>query len=194
MGSFVTRAYIARQGKGLAGAIICGTGHIPPATSSMGSLACKMIATFKGEDTVSPLIEGMGVGAYSKAIKDARTPVDWLSYNEDNVNTYIADECSGFSFSVGGYNALMGLTREVCDMSCCVLVPPELPLLYIAGEGDPVGSMGEGVRIAAQMARDAGSQDVTCTIYENMRHEILNETDHQRVYDDVLGWIEQRLP
>ncbi|MBR2683982.1 MAG: alpha/beta hydrolase, partial [Atopobiaceae bacterium] len=63
----------------------------------------------------------------------------------------------------------------------------------IAGEGDPVGSMGEGVRISAKMATDAGSRDVTCTIYKNMRHEILNETDHQRVYDDVLAWIEDHL-
>ena len=75
-------------------------------------------------------------------------------------------------------------------MACCLKVPPELPLLYIAGDGDPVGSMGEGVRTAAQMARDAGSRDVTCTIYEHMRHEILNETDHQRVYDDVLAWVD----
>lgn len=193
MGSFVTRAYIAREGKGLAGAIICGTGHVPPATSSMGNLVCKMISTFKGEDTISPLIEGMGVGAYSKAIKDAKTPLDWLSYNEENVQTYMADEASGFSFSAGGYGTVTALTREVCDMACCVRVPQELPLLYIAGDGDPVGSMGEGVRISAQMARDAGSKDVTCTIYEHMRHEILNETDHQRVYDDVLAWVEEHL-
>lgn len=193
LGSFVTRAYIAREGEGLAGAIICGTGHVPPATSSMGNLACKIVAAIKGEDAISSLIEGMGVGAYAKAIKDARTPVDWLSYNEDNVNTYIADDASGFSFSVGGYGVVTALTREVCDPACCVRVPVDLPLLYIAGDGDPVGSMGEGVRIAAQMARDAGSQDVTCTIYENMRHEILNETNNQLVYDDVLDWIDEHL-
>ena len=193
MGSFVTRAYIAREGKGLSGAIICGTGHVPPATSSLGNLVCKMVATFKGEDTISPLIEGMGVGAYAKAIKDAKTPLDWLSYDEENVKTYMADDASGFPFSAGGYGVVTALTREVCDIACCVRVPQELPLLYIAGEGDPVGSMGKGVEISAQMARDAGSKDVTCTIYKNMRHEILNETDHQKVYDDVLAWVEERL-
>ena len=193
MGSFVTRAYIAREGKGLAGAIICGTGHMPPATSSMGNPACKLIAPFKGEDTISGLVEGMGVGGYAKAIKDARTPLDWLSYNEDNVNAYIDDPACGFSFSVGGYGTVTALTREVCDPACCVLVPPELPLLYIAGDGDPVGSLGEGVRTAAKMAEDAGSKDVTCTVYENMRHEILNEKEHQRVYDDVLAWIEAHI-
>ena len=74
-----------------------------------------------------------------------------------------------------------------------MLVPPELSLLYIAGDGDPVGSLGEGVRTAAKMAEDAGSKDVTCTVYENMRHEILNEKEHQRVYDDVLAWIEAHV-
>ena len=191
MGSFVVRSYISREGAGLSGAIICGTGHIPPATSSMGLLACKAIAAVSGEDTVSSFIESLGVGAYAKAIKDAETPLDWLSYNKDNVEAYQADPASGFPFSVGGYAALMQLTREVCDEACCKLVPPDLPLLYISGEGDPVGSMGEGVRKAASMAQAAGSRDVSCTIYKNMRHEILNETDHQKVYDDVVNWIEQ---
>ena len=72
-------------------------------------------------------------------------------------------------------------------------VPPELPLLYIAGDADPVGSNGEGVRTAAKLATDAGSRDVTCTIYPHMRHEILNETEHQKGYDDVLTWIEAHL-
>lgn len=193
LGSFVVRAYIAREGADLAGAIICGTGHVPPATSSLANLACKMVATFRGEDALSPLIEGMGVGSYAKAIKGAKTPLDWLSCNEANVSAYIADEACGFAFSVGGYATVSALTREVCDEACCACVPTALPLLYIAGNGDPVGSFGVGVRKAAKMAKDAGSIDVTCTIYGDMRHEILNELDRQGVYDDVLAWIERRL-
>ncbi len=193
MGSFIVRCYISRRGKGFKGAIICGTGQIPSATSSMGLLACKAIATVWGEDTISPMIDNMGVGAYAKAIEDARTPVDWLSFNHTNVQNYLADEACGFPFSVGGYGALMMLTREACDESCGLTTPPDLPLLYIAGEDDPVGDRGEGVRAAAQMARDSGSEDVTVIIYEDMRHEILNETEHQKVYDDVLSWIESHL-
>lgn len=193
MGSFVVRAYIAECGQGLAGAIICGTGHIAPGMSKGGNAIARVISKVRGEDYVSKLLGNLSVGAYAKAIENPRTPLDWLSYNEENVDAYIADEACGFAFAAGGNATLTALTGEVCSPECCARVPHDLPLLYIAGDADPVGDMGEGVRTAAAMAQEAGSTDVTCTIYEHMRHEILNETEHQRVYDDVLAWMEAHM-
>ncbi|MBR3318798.1 MAG: alpha/beta fold hydrolase [Atopobiaceae bacterium] len=193
MGSFVVRAYIAESGQGLAGAIICGTGHVPPALSASGNLLAQAISRIRDERYVSKLLGDLSIGAYSKAIENARTPLDWLSYSKENVDAYIADKKCGFAFSAGANAALMALTREVCTPKCCARVPHKLPLFYISGDGDPVGNMGEGVRTAATMAKEAGSTDVTCTIFEHMRHEILNEVDHQRVYDAVLQWLESHL-
>ncbi len=193
MGSFVVRAYIAECGQGLAGAIVCGTGHIAPATSAAGNKLAHAIARMRGETYVSKTLENLSIGAYAKAIKDAHTPLDWLSHNRQNVKDYISDKMCGFSFTAGGNAALTALTQEVCSRACCARVPKDLPLLYIAGDGDPVGAMGKGVRIAAKMARDAGSTDVTCKIYENMRHEILNEDGAEHVMEDIATWMEERI-
>ena len=193
MGSFVVRAYISECGQGLSGAIICGTGHIAPAMSASGNALARLISRTRGETYVSKLLGDLSVGAYAKAIDNPRTPLDWLSHNEANVDAYIADAACGFPFSAGGNATLTALTGEVCSPKSCAHIPHDLPLFYIGGDGDPVGSLGKGVRTAAQMARDAGVTDVACTIYEHMRHEILNELDHQRVYDDVLAWMEERI-
>ncbi len=193
MGSFVTRSYISKCGQGLAGAIICGTAHIPPATSAAGNALARQICATRGERHTSQLLGDLSVGAYAKAIRNPRTPLDWLSYSQENVEAYLADEQCGFAFSAGGNATLTALTLEVCTSKCCKRVPKELPLLYIAGDSDPVGDMGEGVCIAAKMARTAGSEDVSCVIYGHMRHEILNETNAARVMDDVATWMEERL-
>ena len=193
LGSFITRIYISRYGEGLAGAIICGTGTVPVATSKVGNAIARLISRFKGENSYSGLLEGMGVGAYAKAIEGAETPLDWLSFNRENIDRYIDDELCGFSFSTGGYAVVTALTAEACSLDCAKKVPADLPLLYIAGVGDPVGSMGEGVRQAVALAQEAGSTDVTCTIYEDMRHEILNEDDRGQVMADILSWLEERI-
>ncbi len=193
MGSFVVRAYITECGEGLAGAVICGTGHIAPVTSAAGNMLARLISRTKGERHVSKLLGNLSVGAYAKAIEKPRTPLDWLSFNTKNVDDYIADESCGFPFTTGGNATLTALTKKVCSQKSCERIPRKLPLLYIAGDSDPVGDMGKGVRTAARMAQEAGCTDVTCTIYEHMRHEILNEDDHQRVYDDVRAWIEERI-
>lgn len=193
MGSFIVRSYLARHGQGLGGAIICGTGFIPPATSKAGTTMAKLIAKVKGPHHKSNLLHSMGAGAYSKQIQDARTPLDWLSHNVENVERYIADEACGFMFSASGYAALTALTAEVCTPECAAKVPSDLPLLYIAGAEDPVGSNGEGVKQSYDLAVQAGSTDVTLKIFENMRHEILNETENDKVYAYILNWMEEHV-
>lgn len=192
MGSYITRVYLSRHGEGLAAAVICGTGTVPAATSSAGNLLARGIAAVRGEDHRSRLLDSMGAGAFSKAVPGP-TGLEWLSYDAQNVADYVADPECGAMFSAGGYATLTALTREACSPACAARVPHGLPLLFVSGEGDPVGDMGRGVRTAAKLAEDAGSTDVTCTIYEGMRHEILNEADHGRVFADVWGWIEERV-
>ena len=193
MGSFVVRAYLARHAYGLSGAIICGTGFMPPRTSAIANTLARAIARTRGGDYHSKLLHKLGVGSYAQEIDDAETDLDWLSHNRDNVARYIADEQCGFMFSAGGYAALTDLTREVCMPECVASYPKDLPLLYIAGTEDPVGECGEGVSRAADLAHAAGVTDVRCRLYAGMRHEILNERGRQVVYDDIVSWMEGYL-
>lgn len=41
--------------------------------------------------------------------------------------------------------------------------------------------------------KEAGSLDITYKLYENDRHEILNETDRDKVYADLLAWMRVRI-
>ncbi|MDR0514276.1 MAG: lysophospholipase [Coriobacteriaceae bacterium] len=189
MGSYLLRSYIARHGSGLAGVVLCGTGQLPVAFSWLAHTLAVVMARFKGEDYRSPLLQNMGVGAYAKRIENARTGCDWLSTDEAVVDAYIADPLCGLPFSVGANAALTDITGEVAHASCAAKVPKELPLFFIAGACDPVGDFGKGVRDAASLMQRAGLRQVDVRIYEGMRHEILNETDKQTVYDDVAQWI-----
>ncbi len=193
MGSFVARAYVSQHADGLAGAIICGTGFVPPATSAAGHVLAILIACLRGDSHKSELLHSMADGAYARAIPHARTEFDWLSHNQRNVDEYIADKSCGFLFSAGGYATLTELTSEVCSPTCVRRVPASLPLLFVAGAEDPVGDFGRGVTRSAELARDAGSTDVTYHLYANMRHEILKEDGCQLVFDDVTRWLDGHL-
>ena len=188
MGSFVVRAYIARHGDGLAGAIVCGTGHQPAAKSKMGNMLARLITRVKGDAYHSNLMHGMADGAYSKAIPDARTPHDWLNTDPAKVDTYRADEACGYMFTISGYAALTDLTTEIALPAVIAAVPANLPVLFIAGSEDPVGDNGEGVRLVVSLFEKAG-KNVTLKLYEGMRHEILNEPRYEEVYRDVIAWL-----
>ena len=193
MGSFVVRAYVAQHGQGLAAAIVCGTGNQSLALSKAGNALANMLCSLRGPRSTSRLIHNMAVGAYGKAVPNARTPHDWISVDPAVVDAYAADPLCGYMFSVGGYAALTSLTAEVVTEQCVAQVRKDLPLLYIAGAQDPVGDFGRGVYAAAKLAEDAGALDVTTIIYGGMRHEVLNEPDREQVFADVFTWIQSHL-
>ena len=190
MGSFIARVYIARHGNELAACVLSGTGNVAAALSKGGRTLARAIAKVRGDRYRSKFIDSLGAGAYGKQIENARTPLDWLSTDGAVVDAYIADDLCGFMFTVGGYSTLLDLTAEVVTKENAQRVPKGLPVLFIAGDGDPVGEMGKGVRAAAKLLRDAGVTRVDEIIYPGMRHEIHNEIGHEQVYDDVVRWVE----
>ncbi len=189
MGSFVTRLYITRYPQGLSGAILCGTGSQPYALSLAGRSLARLLGHFRGDRYVSRILHDLGAGAFSAAIEQPRTEFDWISVDPRVVDAYIADPLSGAKFSTGGYATLTDMTAEVVTSRSASRVPADLPLLFIAGAEDPVGSSGAGVDKAVALYREGGVADVREILYPGMRHEILNEPDRHRVFDDVLTWM-----
>ena len=73
-------------------------------------------------------------------------------------------------------------------------LPRELPILVFAGELDPVGEKGKGVRKLVASMRAAGLANVTERLYADARHEMLNETNRDEVIADVLRWLDESAP
>ncbi len=192
LGSYIARVYLAERGEGLAGVVLSGTGTLPVAVSWAGHALARLTCAARGEDYRSKLLDGMGVGGYARAVPGP-TGCEWLSHNEKNVATYVADSRCGFMFSAGGYAAVTKLTARACSLAWARRAPHDVPLLFVSGAEDPVGDNGRGVRAAAELARRAGQRHVDVRIYEGMRHEIFNEDDGGRVMADVLSWVEERL-
>ena len=68
-----------------------------------------------------------------------------------------------------------------------------MPLLILSGDRDPVGENSKGVRRVYKRYDAAGAADITLGFYEGARHEILNETNREEVYGDILQWLEQQI-
>jgi alpha-beta hydrolase superfamily lysophospholipase len=78
--------------------------------------------------------------------------------------------------------------REACDSDWAYRVPKDLEIMVISGANDPVGMNGKGVLAVADSLVVAGIEPTTI-LYPGMRHEILNETENQLVYNDVLKFL-----
>ena len=87
MGSYLLRKYITRYGRGLAGAVIMGTGSVPDIATKTGMRIAKCIACFKGWHYRSRLMERIFFsGSFRKFSMGRKDPENnWLSKDLDLV-------------------------------------------------------------------------------------------------------------
>ena len=189
MGSFLLRQYLSMYGEELDGAIIMGTGTQPVAALRFGRRLCHILAKLHGWHYRSRFVDKMAFGGYNKHFRPARTDKDWLTKEESVVDAYLADERCTFLFTLNGYDNLFYSIEEAGKQENIEKIPKDLPVLFVAGQDDPVGNFGKGVEEVRRAFQAAGMGDVTWIVYENDRHEILNETDRNTVYRDLYAWL-----
>lgn len=194
MGSFLARTYLIRYPGAVDAVVIMGTGQMPPAVIAGGMAVAAEEARRVGEDQVSPLVDKLSFDAYNKRFAPNRTGFDWLSLNQDNVDRYIADPLCGGNASTGLFREMLGGLSFIAKPRNLKRMNLNIPVLFISGEMDPVGDCGKGVQRAYESFRKAGVRDVSLKLYPELRHEILNETCRETVYDDIYQWLAAKVP
>lgn len=192
MGSFYARQYLCEYGSELDGAIIMGTGFQPKALVQFAKTLCRVLAVFHGWQYRSKFVANMSFMGYNKGL-EGRTTHDWLNRDQAEVDKYLADERCTFTFTLNAYYSMFSGILRLHDPAFLAKMPKDLPLLFLAGDADPVGEQGKGVRRAIQSLKDAGVQNIECKLYPGARHELLVETNHQEVFEDIGSWLEKHL-
>ena len=193
MGSFYARQYICLHGDKLSGAIIMGTGMEPLFVLRIGMFMCRFIGLFKGEKYRSEFVNNMAFGSYNSKFEPARTKMDWLTKDEKIVDWYLNEPRCTFVFTLNGYyNMFKGITR-LYDKKLLDSIPKDLPLFFVSGKDDPVGTYGKEVIKSVDSLKSVGLKDIRMKLYENDRHEILNELDKETVYEDIYNWMIEKM-
>lgn len=194
MGSFLTRTYLIRYPGTVKAAVIMGTGWQPKAVIAGGMAVAKAVGAVVGENGTSDLVTNLAFGAYNKLFAPNRTSCDWLSADEGNVDAYMADPLCGADATVGLFRQMLSGIRFNQKLSNLRQMDSRIPVLFVAGEKDPVGDCGNGVRRTYQEFRRAGVQDCTLKLYPGLRHEILNEkAQQQQIFEDIGQWLTSKL-
>lgn len=192
MGSFCLRQYLTKYSNDVFGAIIMGTGWIPSAAALLGKTIATNTCKSKGSHTVNPLLIKLTIEPYNKPFAPARTNCDWLSRDKKQVDLYVNDKLCGFDFTAGAYKDFFTVLEKIAKNRQLIGMRKSLPILITSGSVDPVGGKKACEKLNAQYKR-CGIDDVTLKLWENDRHEILNELDKSDVYDYIYNWLKSKI-
>ena len=194
MGSFIARRYAQLFSTTVKALILCGTGA---ATSlhAIGNQVATMLAQTQGKNVPSQIMNDLSFGSFNKSILNPITIFDWLTRDKQEVQKFIDDPKCGFIATNQFFADLTYGIRLISKKEEISRIRTDLPVLLISGSEDPVGDYGKGVFKVAEQLTAAGLENVCVYLFEGMRHEILNETNKEQVYEVIKRWLkhEQKL-
>jgi alpha-beta hydrolase superfamily lysophospholipase len=171
MGSFAAQQFLLDHGSSVDAVALTGTAAL---------------------DLLEPALDldrDLELSAFNTAFQPARTDFDWLSRDESIVDAYIADPLCGFGLDAASLRDMFAGARRLGDPAQVAGIPRELPLYVAVGSRDPVNAGLLMLWPLVDRFRAAGLDDVTVRVYDEGRHEILNEINRAEVIDDLLQWL-----
>lgn len=190
MGALIALNFVLKHSGRIAGAAIW-NGNFSAGLLGRAAKAVLAWERFRlGSDVPSRILPKLTFDAWAKKASDGRTPFDWLSRDQAEVDAYVADPLCGWSPSVGMWQAVFDMVFAGADDRNFSGVRRDLPVNLVGGGGDPESEFGATVtHLAARMGR-MGFSNLVSTIYPDARHESLNELNRDLIMEDFARWAE----
>lgn len=187
MGSYMGQWYIQKFSKNVDRIVLCGSGAKNPAVG-LGYLLAKILIHDNNYQKKACFFNKLMFGNFNKRIKEPRTAFDWLSYNVENVDKYIADPLCGFGPRNGFCKEFLKGMNGLYKKKNLEQIRKDLPIFIITGEEDPVTTYSKATTMLKDMYTKLGIKSVSIKIYQKARHEILNEDLRDEVINDVIAF------
>ncbi len=188
MGGLIALNFVLRHSARVDGAAIWNANF---SAGVSGRLAQAILAYERfrlGSDVPSRILPRLTFQAWAKQMPDRRTAFDWLSRDPVEVDRYVADPLCGWDASVSMWRDLFGFIFSGADDRNFDSVRKDLPFNLVGGQKDPATDRGKAVHeLASRLGRMAFSR-VSAKVYDNTRHESLNELNRNIIIEDFSAW------
>lgn len=189
MGSFIALSYLIDFNPTFAGVILSGSNYDHAIRYQALKPFIKAEKLRLGPTGRSPIIDFLTFGSFNKGINKPLTQFDWLSNDALEVQHYLDDEACGFVCTNQLWDDLTDGLISMSSNASFKNIDCSIPFYLFAGRQDPVGGHGKGVRRLTDQLISSGQTDVSCKLYPNGRHEMLNDVNKAEVVNDLISWI-----
>ena len=186
-GSFVSQAVVNEGAEGLNGVILMGSALQKGLNVLFGNfIGSRRRRKGLGAEPGTTFIKKT-FDKYNKMFKEEGNNA-WLSRDKEQVAKYNADQMCDFKCSNSFYLSLFqGLKKIASNKN--EKADKNLKMFIVSGGADPVGGSGKLVTKLYENYKSQGFNPMI-KLYDGARHELINETNKDEVYKDVLDFAE----
>ena len=187
MGSLAARAFLKSNENRLDKVVVCGS----PSPNPMAPIGRAIINMMNKKDNGKrrpEMLQKFTSASYNRKFKHEGYQA-WTCSDVNVRKQFANDPRCNFTITVDLAKTLLDLFKEAYSKKGWNVNNPELPIVFLSGEDDPCMISAKKLEKATKRISDCGYCNVRKITYPRMRHEILNEIDKQRVWDDILAFI-----
>lgn len=192
MGSYIAQYFTMQHSEQVSALLLSASTWPKKSALFAGRMLARVEAKRIGLRGKSALLDKLGFGVFNKPFEPARTPLDWISRDDDEVDKYINDPLCGGPYTCGLWLDLIGGLSAIASDEALNKIPANMPLLLTGGSDDPVGG-DKGITELATHYTQSGHSNLAMKLYDGGRHEMFNETNRDEFTTDVLAWIARQV-
>jgi alpha-beta hydrolase superfamily lysophospholipase len=189
MGSYLAQDYATRYSNDLAGLLLSGTSFESPLLTGFAKTVAKLCSLLFGPKSTGNLLQKIVFFGFNAGFKSRKTNFDWLSRDEAYVKAYANSPTCGF---VPNYNFFYELFNGLFNLyttKTLSKIKKTLPIYIFYGDQDPLSQGGKKIEPLIKLYQKLGLKNIVIHSYSEGRHVMLNETNKDQVYLDILNWI-----
>jgi len=189
-GSFILQRYHELYHKQSA-IILIGSGFLKNDINTyLGELLAIIGAKIKGKKAPAKLIHNLTFKKYNAKFADK----NWLTSSKEEQQKQRTDRYCNRIFSYNFYKHFFKGIRHIYLGKQVSKIKLKTPILILSGELDALNKEGNGIQKLQEFYKNNGVNKVALKIYKTARHEVLNETLKEDVYNDILQFITDIVP
>lgn len=188
MGSLAARAYIREDDTDLNGLILCGSPSYNP-LMWLGMFLTKPISLIKHGRVRPVIFQQIMDNGYNRKFKNEGEKA-WVCSDSNVRKTVKEDPSCNFSLTADYSLTLLELMRKAYSKTGWKSSNSSMPILFLAGTDDPCIIDRHHFLMAVDAMRNIGYGNVSYRLFPGMRHEVLNETGKDKVWNEIVRFLE----
>lgn len=178
LGSMFARMLIAECDNDFEKLVLSGTANYVKA-GVIGIFTGNVLKVFKGSHGYSKLLE-----RFANFLDDS-----WVVGNKDALEKYRSDKYCTYKYPISSMIEIFRINHDMHNVKNYKFQNKDLEILSVSGALDPVTGFEKGLNDSKKTLEKIGYRKSKFLVYDNMYHEVLNETDNKKVYKDILDFL-----
>ncbi|HOO22529.1 MAG TPA: alpha/beta fold hydrolase [Clostridia bacterium] len=189
-GSFLGQAFL-EQDTGVAGVALAGTAYMPRIMMAAG-IALLFPIWLILKNVKPKFINKMPDVLTRKRFNETGDAI-WITKDEEIRKEFRKDPLSNVSMSINFLFCMLKGIFNTWKRKNVVKLKKNIPIGIFCGDSDIVGMYGKQVTVLRDKYKKLGVKYVEAHLYESDRHEVINETDYEKVFADLTCFFDSCL-